>query len=97
MDDVAADNVVADNVVARLKGVSKVYGNATALNNVSLDIARGGVVALLGPNGAGKTTTVKLLLGLAAPTSGTVTLFGADPRHSTSRRHIGAMLQVGKV
>ncbi|MGI9091009.1 MAG: ABC transporter ATP-binding protein, partial [Gemmatimonadaceae bacterium] len=42
-------------------------------------------------------TTVKLLLGLAAPTSGTVTLFGADPRHSTSRRHIGAMLQVGKV
>ncbi len=86
-----------DGIVARLSGVSKTYGGAAALSNVSLNIERGGVVALLGPNGAGKTTTVKLLLGLAAPTSGTVTLFGADPRRATSRRHIGAMLQVGKV
>lgn len=81
----------------RLASVRKSYGETLALRDVSLDIAQGGVIALLGPNGAGKTTTIKLLLGLAAPTSGTVSLFGADPRESRSRWNIGAMLQVGKV
>ncbi len=73
------------------------YDDKVALRDVSLDIGPGGLCALLGPNGAGKTTTVKLLLGLATPTSGTVSLFGHDPRSSASRRNIGAMLQVGKV
>lgn len=82
---------------ARLAGVSKRYGATLAVRDVSLDIGPGGVVALLGPNGAGKTTAVKLLLGLVAPTSGIVSLFGSDPRSSASRRNIGAMLQVGKV
>ncbi len=82
---------------ARLSSVSKKYDDKFALSNVSLDIRSGGVTALLGPNGAGKTTTVKLLLGLVPPTSGTVTLFGQDPRHAASRRRIGAMLQVGRV
>jgi len=82
---------------ARLESVSKSYGGKVALRDVSLDIAPGGVVALLGPNGAGKTTTVKVLLGLIAPMSGAVSLFGHDPRSSAARRHIGAMLQVGKV
>lgn len=82
---------------ARLSDVSKSYGDKVALRDVSLDIGPGGVIALLGPNGAGKTTTVKLLLGLAAPTSGTVSLFGQNPRNTASRRNIGAMLQVAKV
>lgn len=91
---------MSDNMhgsVAHLTGVTKRYGNAVALHDITLEIDRGGVVALLGPNGAGKTTSVKLLLGLAAPTSGSVALFGADPRQASSRRRIGAMLQVGKV
>jgi ABC-2 type transport system ATP-binding protein len=83
--------------VALLRTATKRYGAVTALTNVSLEIARGGVVALLGPNGAGKTTAVKLLLGLAAPTSGEARLFGANPRDSSTRRRVGAMLQVGKV
>jgi ABC-2 type transport system ATP-binding protein len=82
---------------AQLSSVSKRYGDKVALRDVSLDIGPGGVIALLGPNGAGKTTAVKLLLGLAAPSSGSVTLFGGDPRRTTSRRRIGAMLQVAKV
>jgi ABC-2 type transport system ATP-binding protein len=82
---------------ARLSSVSKKYDDKAALRDVSLDIGPGGVTALLGPNGAGKTTTVKLLLGLSAPTSGTVTLFGHDPRNAATRRRIGAMLQVGRV
>ncbi|MDQ2890591.1 MAG: ABC transporter ATP-binding protein [Gemmatimonadota bacterium] len=82
---------------ARLASVTKKYGDKIALRDVSLDIGPGGVIALLGPNGAGKTTTVKLLLGLVPPTSGSVSLFGNDPRNSSARRNIGAMLQVGKV
>lgn len=82
---------------ARLVSVSKRYGEKLALRDVSLDVAPGGVVALLGPNGAGKTTTIKLLLGLIAPTSGTVSLLGHDPRSRAARRDIGAMLQVGRV
>jgi ABC-2 type transport system ATP-binding protein len=88
---------VSSEIVASLAGVTKRYGSTTALAGVSLDIARGGVVALLGPNGAGKTTAVKLLLGLATPTTGIATLFGGDPRDARSRRRSGAMLQVGKV
>lgn len=86
-----------DAAAARLTSVSKRYDKNVALRDVSLDIQPGGVVALLGPNGAGKTTTVKLLLGLAAPTSGSVELFGHDPRAASSRKRIGAMLQVAKV
>jgi ABC-2 type transport system ATP-binding protein len=89
--------VTAIAPAARLTSVSKSYNDNAALRDVSLDIGPGGVVALLGPNGAGKTTTVKLLLGLAAPTSGSVELFGQDPRSTASRRRIGAMLQVAKV
>lgn len=85
------------DIVASLHAVTKQYGKVAALTGVTLDIRQGGVIALLGPNGAGKTTAVKLLLGLAAPTSGTATLFGGDPRDAQSRRRIGAMLQVGKV
>ena len=85
------------DTVARLNGVTKRYGDTFALREISLDIGRGGVLALLGPNGAGKTTSVKLMLGLASPTTGTATLFGGDPRRTANRRRIGAMLQVGKV
>ncbi len=83
--------------VASLRAVTKTFGSIVALDDISLDIARGGVVALLGPNGAGKTTAVRLLLGLASPSSGSATLFGGDPRDAKTRQRIGAMLQVGKV
>ena len=85
------------SIVAQLIGATKKYGDTIALDNVSLDIPAGGVVAILGPNGAGKTTTVKLLLGLVPPTSGKALLFGKDPKLVASRQRIGAMLQVAKV
>jgi ABC-2 type transport system ATP-binding protein len=84
-------------LVARLAGVSKNYGDIHALRNVTLDVHAGEVVAVLGPNGAGKTTAVKLLLGLAATSAGTVTVFGGDPRDPANRTRTGAMLQVGRV
>jgi ABC-2 type transport system ATP-binding protein len=84
-------------VIARVAGVSKSYGAIQALREVDLAIHAGEVVALLGPNGAGKSTLVRLLLGLASPTVGRVTIFGGDPKDPGSRVRVGAMLQTGGV
>jgi len=93
----AAKAVAAGQPIAALAGVSKKYGATTALNGLNLSLHAGEVVALLGPNGAGKSTAVRLMLGLASPTSGTVRIFGGDPREAASRTRVGAMLQVARV
>ena len=86
-----------DALAAELSGVTKRYKNGVvALNDLSLTLRRGEVVALLGPNGAGKSTAVKLLMGLSTPTSGSVRVFGADPRQSAARSRTGVMLQIGR-
>lgn len=82
---------------AEMSAVTKRYRNGVvALHGLSLTLRRGEVVALLGQNGAGKSTAVRLLMGLSAPTSGSVRVFGADPRHSAARARTGVMLQVGR-
>jgi len=83
--------------VAQARGVTKTYGPVTALRNVDIDLRSGELLALLGPNGAGKTTLVRMLLGLASPDTGRVTVFGADPRDEAMRYRVGAMLQVARV
>jgi ABC-2 type transport system ATP-binding protein len=83
--------------VAVLDNVTKKYGAITALDELSLALRPGEIVALLGPNGAGKSTAVRLLLGLSSPTAGKATIFGADPRLADTRSRIGAMLQVAAV
>ena len=87
----------AGAVVAHLDNVSKNYGSVAALRNVSLNVHGGELVSVLGPNGAGKTTAIKLLLGLAGPSAGTVNVFGGDPRNPRNRLRTGAMLQVARV
>jgi ABC-2 type transport system ATP-binding protein len=82
---------------ARTRSLTKSYGSVTALRNVDFELRRGELLALLGPNGAGKTTLVRMLLGLANPDSGSVTVFGADPRNDDMRYRVGAMLQVARV
>jgi len=84
-------------IVARLHSVTKRYGQVTALDNFSMELRSGEVVALLGPNGAGKTTAVRLLLGLISPNGGSVRVLGRDPRDADARTRIGAMLQVSRV
>jgi ABC-2 type transport system ATP-binding protein len=62
----------------RLTTVTKRYADLTAVDNLSLDIGKGEVLGLLGPNGSGKSTTMKMMLGLLAPSSGTVSVLGYD-------------------
>lgn len=76
-----------------LKQVTKIYKGKIAVNDLSLTVESGTVLALLGPNGAGKTTTISMILGLQQPTSGQVKLLGSDPRDPKVRNQIGAMLQ----
>jgi branched-chain amino acid transport system ATP-binding protein len=58
--------------------LSRHYGGVIAVSGVSIEVAKGSITALIGPNGAGKTTTLNVISGLTAPTSGRVTLEGAD-------------------
>ena len=67
----------------------KRYGQVDALAGLTMTVGRGEVFGFLGPNGAGKTTTVKLLLGLARPTSGTGKVLGAPLGDLATRRKIG--------
>jgi ABC-2 type transport system ATP-binding protein len=75
--------------IIELHGIVKRYGRTVALDGLDLTVRRGELVGLLGPNGAGKTTTVKLLLGLARPTSGTGRLLGAPLGDRAARRRVG--------
>ena len=65
-------------IMIELKGLTKQYGDITAVNNLSLDVKRGEIFGLLGPNGAGKTTTTLMLLGLTEPSAGLATIAGVD-------------------
>ncbi|RAO57145.1 Iron-chelate-transporting ATPase [Micromonospora saelicesensis] len=62
----------------RTEHLSKRYGRLLALDDLTLDVAAGEVFGFLGPNGAGKSTTIRLLLGLARPTSGQAWIFDKD-------------------
>jgi ABC-2 type transport system ATP-binding protein len=79
-----------------INSLTKTYdGGFTALNNVSLEIRDGEILALLGPNGAGKTTLISTICGITRPTSGTVTVGGYDiaEEYRAARRLIGLVPQ----
>jgi ABC-2 type transport system ATP-binding protein len=61
-----------------LVSLTKEFGNATAVKDLTLRVARGSTFGLIGPNGAGKTTAMKMLMGILRPTTGTVKVLGTD-------------------
>ncbi len=85
---------MADPVV-RLRGVSKRYGDFTALDRVDLDVAAGEILALLGPNGAGKTTLISIVAGLVRASEGEATVLGRDVvrDYRFTRRAVGLVPQ----
>lgn len=73
----------------------KSFGSVHAVDEVTLQVRPGEIVAFLGPNGAGKTTAIDMMLGLSNPDSGTVTVFGESPRAAIAHGLVSAVLQTG--
>jgi len=81
--------------VIKIENLSKRFGDFTAVNNISLEVAEGTIFGFLGPNGAGKTTTINILCTLLAPTSGKISIAGYDclKEPSEVRKAIGIVFQ----
>lgn len=80
------------------RGLTKVYGEKTAVAGVNFTVEAGRVTGFLGPNGAGKSTTMRMIMGLDRPTSGSVTVNGVPfDRHQAPLRDVGALLDAKAV
>jgi ABC-2 type transport system ATP-binding protein len=80
------------------RGLTKRYGDKVAVDDLSFRVRPGVVTGFLGPNGAGKSTTMRMILGLDAPTSGSVTVNGKPYReHTAPLREVGALLEARSV
>jgi ABC-2 type transport system ATP-binding protein len=86
---------VSEAPAIRTRALRKVFGTQAAVDGIDLVVPRGAVFGFLGPNGSGKTTTIRLILGLAAPTSGDVQLLGRlMPAASAAvLPHVGALVE----
>ena len=84
--------------VIKVGGLTKSYGDLTAVAGIDLNIEQGEIFALLGPNGAGKTTTVEILEGFRKRTSGNVSVLGVDPDSADGnwRNRIGIVHQTSQ-
>lgn len=83
------------DIILRTSGLSKSFGKLEAVKNLNIELRRGEVFGFLGPNGAGKSTTVGMILGLIAPTAGSIELFGVkqDGNRWAALRRIGAIVE----
>ncbi|MGI8405306.1 MAG: ATP-binding cassette domain-containing protein, partial [Thermomicrobiales bacterium] len=84
-----------DGPVLQAIGLSKLFKQFVAVDNLSFDVAQGEVLGFLGPNGAGKSTTVGMILGLIKPTSGSVKIMGTDLSTNSAivPENIGAIIE----
>ena len=86
---------MSDKAVIQLEKVTRIFRDfwlrptVKAVDGLDLAVQRGETFGLLGPNGSGKSTTIKMILGLLAPTSGKVELFGLPPRTVAARAKLG--------
>ena len=89
------------DMVLRTKGLVKIYGKRTVVNNVSFDVKQGEIVGLLGPNGAGKTTSFYMTTGLIVPNGGHIYLDKEEitsyPVYKRARAGIGYLAQEASV
>jgi ABC-2 type transport system ATP-binding protein len=98
---VTPGTAIGDGEAIRLSALVKSWrgpaGPVHAVRGIDVTITRGETVALLGPNGAGKSTTIDMILGLARPDSGTISVLGRSPSEAIKQGLIGAMLQTGEL
>ena len=80
--------------IVETRGLCKQYGQAMRVKQLNLSVPEGAVYGFLGPNGAGKSTTLKMVLGLARPTAGEITVFG---KPVNPRNRIAILKQVGSL
>ena len=85
----------ASGPVVKAEHLTKRFGNETAVDDVSFEIPRGAIFGYIGPSGSGKTTTIRMLTGVYLPTSGSVSVLGAEPQEfgRSVRERIGYMPQ----
>ncbi|XP_008296369.1 ATP-binding cassette sub-family A member 12 [Stegastes partitus] len=95
LSSTAGENFSELPVGVALHGLSKIYGDKAAIENLNVSFYEGHVTSLLGHNGAGKTTTMSLLTGLFAPTSGTIEVYGRDMQADIDavRQDLGVCMQ----
>lgn len=79
--------LATSDLAVATRGLTKQYGDTTALRDVALQVPTGAVYLLVGPNGAGKSTAIRLLLDLACPTSGSVEVFGLNAARNAPTIH----------
>ena len=86
---------MTNDIIIRVEGLTKRFGNFTAVDHISFEVYRGEIFGFLGANGAGKTTAMRMLCGLSFPTEGTGTVAGFDvmKQGEQIKRHIGYMSQ----
>jgi ABC-2 type transport system ATP-binding protein len=86
---------MAPTTVIRVEGLTKRFGEFTAVDNVTFEVRQGEVVGYLGPNGSGKTTTIRMLCGILSPSAGSAEVMGIDVLRDPDgvKRHIGYMSQ----
>lgn len=86
---------MSSQVAVELRGVTRRFGQVLALDDVSLSVSRGEIVALLGPNGAGKTTSTRIIAGVLAPTEGEAVVDGISTRShaSMTRSRVGLVTE----
>jgi ABC-type multidrug transport system ATPase subunit len=80
-------------LVVETRGLGKRFGEVVAVEDLTMGVRHGEVYGFLGPNGAGKTTTLRMLLGLARPSSGEATVLGARPGSPRALARTGAMVE----
>src|SRR5215468_10197320 len=87
--------MIAGSPAVEIHDLVKTFGAFTAVDHVSLEVAKGEILGFLGPNGAGKSTTIRILCGLLTPTSGQASVSGLDvaTQPEEIRKRIGYMSQ----
>lgn len=89
----SGEGAAVSDFVIETSDITKHFGDIVAVDRLSLRVRRGEVYGFLGPNGAGKTTTLRMLLGLAKPTSGAAVVLGGSPGSSDTIARVGALVE----